>query len=206
MPPPTANMDAFAALMRGAGGSSESPLGRTYADQLAGTDSPRPLPANAADAGAPPDLSALLANVGLDASNPLAQMLSTMLSGQPENPAMATPPTPLRKTWLDRLLPLVHILTMVAIACYAVFVMEPTKRRESMGLQATLDGVRGNPGDVPWNAWQRLVGERGTASRIVNAVVGGGIAEVVRSLMTDRRCPSLTKLLSHCSICSSPPS
>lgn len=103
-----------------------------------------------------------------------------MFSSLPSPGPGLTPPTPPTvappKTLLDRLFPLVHLLSMVALAVYAVGWLEPARK---FGMY----GWMGLGAKVDWAAWGALT-RRPPANDVLDAVgqmSGVGIAEVVRS-------------------------
>jgi hypothetical protein len=152
----------------------------SFADRFAGTDSPGPMP----------DMNDIFAQMlgggagggagGQAGANPLlAQMMAGVAGQQQQQPVPPQRP----RTWLDRLVPLAHLLTMLAIAAYAVFVLEPGRRTESLGMQRALSGAAGEDGGVGWTAWAALLGERKgkpVGERLWTSVMSGGLAEVVR--------------------------
>ena len=103
------------------------------------------------------------------------------------------PPRP--KSWVDRVLPLVHLFTMLGLAIFAVFVYEPAKRQDILtlsGADAVDDGL-GLRGSISWRGWARLAGERGRVGpsaqgvpikdSVVGLLSGGGLAVVVRATL-----------------------
>lgn len=84
-------------------------------------------------------------------------------------PTTTLPPTP--KTLIDRVFPLVHLLSMIGLAIYAIFWLEPARK---FGLY----GWMGVGGQVDWNSWAELSGKRNAGS-VLAKMVGSGLAEVV---------------------------
>ncbi|KPV73648.1 uncharacterized protein RHOBADRAFT_54845 [Rhodotorula graminis WP1] len=96
--------------------------------------------------------------------------------GAPPNPFMQPPTSPFApapKTLLDRVFPLVHILSMVGLAVYVVFVYEPAQR-------LSLYGWTGENGGVDWYAWGSLLSRQPKAleSAVAQRIGFGTLAEV----------------------------
>lgn len=121
-----------------------------------------------AGAGGMPDmLSALLGGGGAGgAGGGLPEQFASMFGGagaggppgqqQQQTPFFMQPPR--KKTWTDRLLPLVHLISMVALALYAVFVLEPRARAGYSALSAFSSGDSwwNKVGNVDWHGWAAL--------------------------------------------------
>lgn len=91
-------------------------------------------------------------------------------SGPPTSPF---PPPP--KTLLDRVFPLVHFVSMVGLAFYAVMYLEPASKA----------GVYGNwtGSSVDWRAWGSLTSHKPTTTlNAAGQTIGFGIAQVVSFL------------------------
>jgi hypothetical protein len=91
-----------------------------------------------------------------------SSLLASMRTGADGAPMMQ-PPTvlpPPPKTWVDRLLPLVHLVSMIALAFYAVSIWEPTTRL-------------GDPtarGFIDWGGWAALGRRSVSRQEIANVV------------------------------------
>ena len=183
-------MQAFEAMMRSVGVAQPPGAPNALADRLTGTETPD---FASASAGGMPDLASMLGGgAGADNANPLAQMMAA-LGGDPAASAAMMPQEPPRpKSWVDRVLPLVHLFTMLGLAIFAVFVYEPAKRQDILtlsGADAVDDGL-GLRGSISWRGWARLAGERGRVGpsaqgvpikdSVVGLLSGGGLAVVVR--------------------------
>lgn len=137
-----------------------------FSDRFAGTDSPGPTP----------DLNDIFAQMlggaggqgGGAAANPLLAQMMAGAQGQGQ-PQPQQPPRP--KTWFERLLPLVHLIAMIALAVYAVFIVEPRNRLFS--------GIPSSEGQVSWRAWADLLGENRRGKML--QVLPSSLGEVVRS-------------------------
>lgn len=121
---------------------------------------------NTSNQGMPdmPDmLSALLSGSGMpqgqDGGFPdLASMFGGTM-GQPGSTPISLQPQR-KRTWTDRLLPLVHLLSMVMLAFYAVLVIEPHVRQgnsayssfSSSSASSWFSGL----GQVDWYGWAAL--------------------------------------------------
>lgn len=124
-----------------------------------------------------------------------AQMLSQMMAGAggPQagaggagagpavgaNPFMQGPPIspfpPAPKTFLDRVFPAIHLLSMIALVVYVVAVYEPAKRLAAYGWT-------GAQGGIDWAAWGALISRKPREAGIVADAIGlNGLAEVVRT-------------------------
>lgn len=107
--------------------------------------------------------------------------------GTPPNPFMQAPTSPFApapKTLLDRVFPLVHLLSMVGLAVYIVFLYEPAQRLARYGWT-------GENGGVDWYAWGSLLSRqpKGIESAVAQRIGFGTLAEVVRrGLSTRPRC------------------
>ena len=88
----------------------------------------------------------------------LSQMMSSMATGSMPPTANGLsgtfPPTaPIspfinqKKTFIDRIFPFLHFLSMFSLACYAVFFAEPSYKVESLGLGEKV---------VDWSSWANL--------------------------------------------------
>lgn len=87
--------------------------------------------------------------------------------GQPPTSPFPTQP----KTLLDRVFPLVHLLSMVGLAWYAIAVLEPSTRSRSFGWMGKGEGI-------DWVGWARLAtGRQGE----VLTKTGEGLVVVVSS-------------------------
>lgn len=125
----------------------------------------------------------------------LPQQFAQMFGGQPGSAPVHLEP-PRKKTWVDRLLPLVHLLSMVGLAFYAIFVIEP-RIREGYGSIYTAFSDRStwtSIGNVDWNGWAALArGKQGdsTTSEYAQGFekawlsTGRGVATVVSVCTTD---------------------
>ena len=71
------------------------------------------------------------------------------LSAMGGGPGMGQQVAQQPKTLLDRLFPLVHLLSMVGLAWYAITQFEPTSRAQSFGWMGKGDGI-------DWVGWARL--------------------------------------------------
>ncbi|GAA5969434.1 hypothetical protein JCM11641_008116 [Rhodosporidiobolus odoratus] len=80
-----------------------------------------------------------------------------------QSPLSPFPPQP--KTVLDRVFPLIHILAMVGLALYAVFILEPARRIASYGWTGTEQGI-------DWAAWGALLHRRQTVNGAVAEAIG----------------------------------
>ncbi|GAA5880955.1 hypothetical protein JCM1840_006925 [Sporobolomyces johnsonii] len=92
------------------------------------------------------------------------------------NPFLRQPPVspfpPAPKSFLDKVLPLVHLLAMVGLAAYAVVWLEPSRR---LGLY----GWGGGEGGIDWAAWGALaVRKPRELGSVGQAVMGRQLAEV----------------------------
>ena len=109
-------------------------------------------------------------------------MFPSLSQGNPaafgQTPPASTTTTPPPKTLLDRLFPLVHLLSMIALAIYAVGWLEPARK---FGLY----GWMGVGGSVDWAAWGALSRRRPATDVLdtVGQLSGVGLAEVVRLLV-----------------------
>lgn len=97
-------------------------------------------------------------------------------AGGPANPFMggkppASPFAPAPKTLLERFFPLVHIMSMVALAVYVVCVYEPAKRVATYGWAGANEGV-------DWSAWSALLTHR-PSDLAVGSANFRGLASVV---------------------------
>ena len=111
-----------------------------------------------------------------------------MLGGGPgSTPVLVEAPRP--RSWTDRLLPLMHVLSMVSLAFYAVFVLEPRLREGYGALFSDMSATSLGLGNVDWNGWAALgrgkqAGPDSTilAKAVENAweASGHGVAKVVR--------------------------
>lgn len=117
--------------------------------------------------GTPDILSALLSGQGgLGGGDGFPQQFAQMFGGQPG----ATPiqiQAPRQKTWADRLLPLIHLISMVGLAFYAIFVIEPRIREGYDSVYSTFSdrSTWTSIGNVDWNGWAALArGKQGDAS------------------------------------------
>ena len=132
---------------------------------------------------------------GMGGLPPGFEKLASMFGGAAgASPMAVAPPRP--KSWTDRLQPLVHLTSMVFLAFYAVFVLEPKIRNGygtsllslfTSGNQAGLQDV----GDIDINGWAALgrgkqggSGSSGLAQAIENTweASGRGVATVVSRL------------------------
>ena len=98
--------------------------------------------------------------------------------GAPPTPFMQPPTSPFApapKTLLDRVFPLVHILSMVGLAAYVIFVYEPAQRLSRYGWT-------GENGGVDWYAWGSLLSRQPKAleSAVAQRIGFGTLSEVVR--------------------------
>lgn len=94
-------------------------------------------------------------------------------------PLGSTTPTP--KSTIDRLFPLVHFLSMIGIAIYSIFFLEPSRK---FGLYGWMEGINQS---VNWNDWAALSGKN-PARNVVTKIVGTGLADVVS-------CSSIPKVM-----------
>lgn len=105
--------------------------------------------------------------------------------GGPMGNPFAAPPTspfpPRPKTLLDRIFPLIHLLSMVGLVVYAVGWMEPTRK-------AGAYGWLGQGGSVDWRAWGALAGRKPVEvlQGAVGKAAGVGLADVVSGLAEER--------------------
>ena len=119
------------------------------------------------DDSMPDMLSALLGGQGgangLGGANGFPAQFAQMLGGGPGSTPVHIEP-PRKKTWTDRLLPLIHLLGMVFLAFYAVFILEPSLRQGHSTLMSGF-GVRnpfekkivfGGNSSVDWYTWAAL--------------------------------------------------
>lgn len=109
--------------------------------------------------------------------NPFAAMAGGGGGGGPGAPPTSPfPPQP--KTLLDRVFPLVHLLSMIGLALYAVMYLEPARKAGLYGWTWT-----GLSAGIDWRAWGSLAGHKPAvmANNAAN-VVGLGISEVVSRL------------------------
>lgn len=91
---------------------------------------------------------------------------------------MAPPVSPFPvqpKSLLDKLFPVVHLLSMVALAVYAIGWLEPARK---FGLY----GWMGVGGKIDWSAWGALSRRRPGALDSAATELGVGLAEVVSFL------------------------
>lgn len=143
--------------------------------------------------GDTPDfLTALLSGAGGGADG-LPQQFAQMFGGAPGSTPVHIQ-APKKKTWIDRLLPLVHLLTMVGLAFYAIFIIEP-RIREGYGSVYTAFSDKStwtSIGNVDWNGWAALSrGKQGDsttsayAQNLEKAWLGSGrgVATVVSVFM-----------------------
>lgn len=94
----------------------------------------------------------------------------------PGNPFMQPPTSPFPpapKTFLDRVFPLVHLVAMVGLAVYAVFVYEPAKR-------VTAYGWNGSDIGIDWKAWSVLLDHRPQETAVLQKIGIHSLAQVVR--------------------------
>ncbi|KAM0790618.1 hypothetical protein ACM66B_004481 [Microbotryomycetes sp. NB124-2] len=119
-------------------------------------------------------------NGGQAPQNPFAAMMQQNQttapgSGGPQPPVSPFPPRP--KTFLDKVFPLVHFVSMVLLAWYSVAYLEPAKK---IGIMGWTDSV----GQVDWRNWGALASQRPAADVAGQAVgkgaeaVGLGLAQV----------------------------
>lgn len=126
--------------------------------------------------------------------------IAAMMGGAPgATPVQLTAPR--TKTWIDRLLPLVHLISMVSLAFYAVFVLEPKLRngysntRLSVFTSGNAGGWR-DIGNIDWNGWAALGRgkQAGSDSTILAKGIeasweatGRGVASLVSTCLDTRR-------------------
>lgn len=129
---------------------------------------------------------------GGGADDMFAQMMQQMMAGAggagagagaagaggapPGNPFMQPPTSPFPpapKTFLDRVFPLVHLVAMVGLAVYAVFVYEPAKRM-------TAYGWNGSDVGIDWKAWSVLLDHRPQETAVLQKIGIHSLAQVVR--------------------------
>lgn len=92
--------------------------------------------------------------------------------GPPQSPFPLQP-----KSFLDRIFPLIHLLSMVALVLYAVGWIEPTRKLGAYGWM-------GAGGNVDWRAWGALAARKpAEAAGVVGKAVGLGLSEVVSVLL-----------------------
>ena len=111
----------------------------------------------------PDMLSALLSGGGMPQGQNGFPDLSQMFGGAMGQPG-GTPITlqPQRKrTWTDRLLPLMHLLSMVMLAFYAVLVIEPHVRQgnsafSTFSSSSPVSSWFSNLGQIDWYGWAAL--------------------------------------------------
>ncbi|GAA6063661.1 hypothetical protein JCM10212_001660 [Sporobolomyces blumeae] len=130
---------------------------------------------------------------GMDGGDMFAQMMAQMMGGgaggdgpnatsplaggggprpAPGSTAFA-PPAP--KTLLDKLLPLIHLLSMIGLSVYAIVYMEPTRRIQNVyGAAAASTADAG----IDWSAWGALASRRPVANGVVGQAVGLQLASV----------------------------
>lgn len=143
--------------------------------------------------GDTPDfLTALLSGAGGAAGGDgLPQQFAQMFGGQPGSTPLHIQ-APKKKTWVDRLLPLVHLLSMVGLAFYAIFIIEPRIREGYGSIYAAFSDrfAWTSIGNVDWNGWAALSrGKQGdsTTSQYAQGLekawlgTGRGVATVVSS-------------------------
>jgi hypothetical protein len=127
---------------------------------------------------APDFLTALLSGTG-GAGGPgggLPPQFAQMFGGQPgSTPVQIQPPK--QKTWTDRLLPLVHLLSMVALAFYAIFVLEPRIRQGYSSIYTAFSdrSTWTSIGQVDWNGWAAL--SRGKQGDSTTSAVAQGMED-----------------------------
>lgn len=159
-------------------------------------DIPNLLAQGPSDMGDGPDfLSALLSGAGGagGTGGGLPEQFAQMFGGQPGSTPIHLQ-APKEKTWIDRLLPLVHLLSMVGLAFYAIFIIEP-RIREGYGSIYTAFSDKStwtSIGNVDWNGWAALSrGKQGdsTTSEYAQGFekawlgTGRGVATVVSVLI-----------------------
>ncbi|SCZ89022.1 BZ3500_MvSof-1268-A1-R1_Chr1-1g00899 [Microbotryum saponariae] len=110
-----------------------------------------------------------------------ANMFANLLNAQPgaagggipAQPGVAAfPPTP--KTWLDRVFPLIHLVSMIALSVYAIVYVEPAKKFGQYGWM-------GIGSKIDWAAWARLGATKPVQGRIagqVDQLAGVGLSVV----------------------------
>ncbi|GJN92483.1 hypothetical protein Rhopal_005513-T1 [Rhodotorula paludigena] len=129
---------------------------------------------------------------GGGADDMFAQMMQQMMAGAggagagagagaagaggapPGNPFMQPPTSPFPpapKTFLDRVFPLVHLVAMVGLAVYAVFVYEPAKRM-------TAYGWNGSDIGIDWKAWSVLLDHRPQETAVLQKIGIHSLAQV----------------------------
>lgn len=111
----------------------------------------------------------MMASMNGSGTTGAAAGISTPGGGFATMPLGNFPPTP--KTTIDRLFPLVHFFSMVGLAIYAIFWLEPARK---FGLY----GWMGIGETVDWRNWAELSG-KAPARDMVTKMVGSGLAEVV---------------------------
>ncbi|SCV71646.1 BQ2448_3234 [Microbotryum intermedium] len=93
--------------------------------------------------------------------------------GAPGQPGVsAFPPTP--KTWLDRVFPLIHLVSMIALSVYAIVYVEPAKKFGQYGWM-------GIGSKIDWAGWARLGATKPVQGRIagqVDQLAGVGLSVV----------------------------
>jgi hypothetical protein len=88
-------------------------------------------------------------------------------------PMAQQPPAPSPKTWLDRLLPLLHLVSMIALAVYTITVWEPTARLGDSNAKGLID----------WGSWA-VLGKRSVGADELASVVclsGPSVNRVTRT-------------------------
>lgn len=93
-------------------------------------------------------------------------------------PVSPFPPTP--KTFLDRVFPLIHLLSMVGLVVYAVGWLEPATKHGKYGWM-------GVGSSIDWSAWGALASNKPLNVGGVGKLVVHSLAEVVSSF----RCETL---------------
>lgn len=95
--------------------------------------------------------------------------------GNPFAPQQQTPQPIEPKTFLDKVFPLIHLVSMVALAVYAVVWIEPSRR---FGLYGSNE-VKG----IDWNAWGSLASRRPRDVGAVGQAIGASqLGQVVSPL------------------------
>lgn len=109
---------------------------------------------------------------GADGGDFMAQMMASMSAGGPPGagglPSTPVSPfPPVQKTMLDRVFPLIHFVSMVLLALYAVLVAEPAKRVSMLGMG---EGVQ-------WHVWGSLI-HSAPATGVKGLMGFGGLSQV----------------------------
>jgi len=108
-----------------------------------------------------PDMLAALLGGGTggagDGSGGLPEQFAQMFGGGAPGSTPIQLQAPRQKTWTDRLLPLVHLISMVSLAFYAVCVLEPRLREgySTFFTSFSRQSIFGL-GQIDWNGWAAL--------------------------------------------------